>query len=219
MHATRVDHTNTICYKCGGKTSGNWYRYYDDKGRWNKGLYICNACHGNLPDSLKNARKSLANFRIRRTIGFDKFDDLNTHEKGRIIEYIVVTTYGIKNHNDEMDNFQSAVDAIHPEYGRLQIKGASLNIIEGKWQRGFRDTEILWPEFDFMIFVCMDEHKPWKNVVRVYKIPQEEFANRKSIAIVKDPSRGPIWCEIYRIDEKPFNDVWHKVLKEGCIQW
>jgi len=68
----------------------------------------------------------------------------------------------------------------------------------------------------------MDDNKPWKNVERVYKIPQEEFVNRKGIAIVKNPTDcvgDPVtpWYEKYRIDEKPFNGTWHDFKDKGYI--
>lgn len=196
------------CHECGTENTSHWYK--DGK------LDLCAACYQKLPNSPNSIRKSLAKCRTKRIIDINKFDELDDNDIGRIIEDIVCDTYGIKNYNDETDNYRSPFDAIHPEYGRLQIKGASLNVIDGEWQRGLRYTEILWREFDFMIFVCMDENKPWRNVERVYKIPQEEFSNRRCITIIKDPSRGT-WYEKYRIEEGPFNSSWHDIKTKGYI--
>lgn len=201
------------CNMCGREESCHWYK--------DGGLDLCNICYQKYnPNSTNNTIKSMAKRRINRTIHIDKFDDLGDNDLGYIVECIVCDTYGIKNYNDETDNYRSPFDAIHPEYGRLQIKG--VNLIEGQWHPRFRDTEVLWPMFDSAIIICMDDNKPWKNVERVYKIPQEEFVNRKGIAIVKNPTDcvgDPVtpWYEKYRIDEKPFNGTWHDFKDKGYI--
>lgn len=196
------------CHKCGSENTCHWYK--------DGTLDLCSACYQKGPDSPNSIRKSLAKCRIKRVIDLSNFDDLNDNEIGRIVEYMVCNTYGIDNCNDDLDNYRSPFDAIHPEYGRLQIKGVSLNIIRGDWSRALRYTEVLWREFDFMILVCMDENKPWENVERVYKIPREEFSNRKGVTIVKNSSRDT-WYEKYEIDEKPFNNVWHDMKTKGHV--
>ena len=203
------------CNKCGREESSHWYK----DGR----LDLCNICYQRYnPNSSNNTIKSMAKCRTKRIIRIDRFGNLDDNDLGYVIECIVCDTYGIKIYNDEVDNYRSPFDAIHPEYGKFQIKGASFNIIDGQWHLRFRNTEILWSAFDFVVIICMDGNKPWKNVERVYKIPQEEFINRKSIAIVKDPTdcvgnlKTP-WYEKYRIDEKPFNDTWHDLKDKGYI--
>lgn len=61
MSSTRVDHTNTVCCRCGcTDTSGSWNRYKDNKGRWDGKSYVCTKCkrHGNQnKDDIDNKRK------------------------------------------------------------------------------------------------------------------------------------------------------------------
>lgn len=203
------------CNKCGREESSHWYK--------DGILDLCNMCYQKYsPNSANNTIKSMAKCRTKRIIRIDRFGNLDDNELGYVVECIVCDTYGIKIYNDEADNYRSPFDAIHPEYGKFQIKGVSFNIVEGQWRIRFRDTEILWPVFDFAVIICMDGNKPWKNVERVYKIPQEELVNRKSIAIVKNPTDcvGNLmtpWYEKYRIDEKPFNDTWYDLKDKGHI--
>lgn len=68
---------------------------------------------------------------------------------------------------------------------------------------------------DTFFFVCMDRSKPWKNVERVYVIPKDIVIKRSSITIYKNPSRSA-WYEDFRIDERPFNDVYHNMSLGNC---
>lgn len=54
--------------------------------------------------------------------------------------------------------------------------------------------------------------KPWKNVKRVYVIPEDssELYGKIYISIYDKPSRESKW-EKFRVDEKPYNDTYHKM--------
>lgn len=203
-----------VCCLCGSdKTyidnSGrqSWFEHKCDRNICTG--WSCNKCHRKmlqqLPDSQNNIRKILADARTRY-IDLNNFDNLTDSEKGRIVEQIVVDTYRIENYNKKVDNYNSPFDAIHPEYGILQIKGSSFDRTRGIWYFNKKEQK-----FDFIIIVCMDENRPWKNIERIYKIPYRDVSDQKSITITKDPSRIVRSYEEFRIDEKPFNDTYHNM--------
>ena len=185
-----------------------WHKYRgnNDDEEWDRRSWSCNKCHhkilSRLPDSHNNIRKALAKRRITN-VDLNRFDFLSDAEKGYFIENVVVETYKIKNYNDETNNFNSPFDAIHPEFGILQIKHSSLDIERGIWYLNIGDNH----NFDFLIAVCMDENKPWKAIKRIYKIPYKDISDQKSITITEDPSKGFMY-EKFRIDVGPFNDTY-----------
>lgn len=72
------------------------------------------------------------------------------------------------------------------------------------WQIDFENHK----NFDTVVVLCGDMYKPWKYIERVYIIPKSEI--KGSITIVKNSSRSSKW-EIFRVDEKPYNDIYHSV--------
>lgn len=63
----------------------------------------------------------------------------------------------------------------------------------------------------------MDRYIPWKNVERIYAIPEIDVYGKRSITIYKypSPSLGSKW-EDYILDEKPFNESYHNLTVEDC---
>lgn len=180
--------------------------------------YLCMRCYNNYIINPRhyNMMKHTSKLRNETTIDLSKFKDLDRKNIGNIIEYIVCETFGIKNINDEYDNYNSKFDAIHPIYKNLQIKGGSLNIKYGMWTSGLSKGRKFGDLFfDTLIYLCMDENKPWKEVLRVYVIPYGYLFDITSITIYKDFNSR--W-DRFRIDKRPFNDIWHDILKVGIIQ-
>jgi len=62
--------------------------------------------------------------------------------------------------------------------------------------------------------ICMDDNWPWKNVEKVYAIPWEIVGYKKGIQIGKDYKK--FLYDEFRIDERPFNDIYHKMKLENC---
>jgi hypothetical protein len=50
-----------------------------------------------------------------------------------------------------------------------------------------------------------------KYVERVYIFPKEEIIKRKSLSVSKDNLRGPYWYDQYRVDEKPYNEIYQNI--------
>lgn len=194
-------------------------RYKDKNGNWDKKSFICNTCYQKeyrkrYPDIVKRHNNELcraSNWKI------GELDPYTSSGKGYIIEQFCCKTLGVKNFNVENNSFLSKYDAIkHPVYGNIQIKGASYNIIERSWNRTIGEAG-LGQDFDTLIFACMDRYMPWKNVERIYAIPEIDIYGKRSVTIYKypSPSLGSKW-EDYIIDEKPFNESYHNLTIEDC---
>lgn len=202
-----------ICDRCGrsfedlDKSGGYPFREYDKKGNWN-GNWNCPDCYQKYdPNSSHNIDKERRDFRN---------DNLNQNSptgKGYICEQITCIARGIKNLNIEKDNFNVPIDhSIDPEYGIVQSKCAIYNSIYRMWKLHTENEQE--KDFDYLFIYCMS--KDMKNIERVYIIPWEEVIKRKSISIVKNPSKGIQWYEKYRVDEKPYNDIYHCMNIYNC---
>lgn len=55
--------------------------------------------------------------------------------------------------------------------------------------------------------------KDRKNIERVYIFPKKEIIIRNGVTIYKNPTRA-VWYEKYRVDEKPYNDAYHSLLRK-----
>ena len=131
--------------------------------------------------------------------------------KGFIGEQIVAKARNIKNCNMETGNFHHKFDLLDIEYGRIQVETFSLK--RGGW--GFKFGHTNKGSFDNAFLLCMDDNEPWRDVERVYVIPEEETFGRSTLNIIKNPSRT-VWYEIFRIDERPYNDAYHHMKLENC---
>jgi len=198
-----------ICDRCGTDLwkGGNPRKEYRE-GKWT-GRWLCNKC--SCKDRYEDVEKSISG---RRT---GLISQKCPSGKGDIFEQITCDTRGLNNLNYENDNFNSPIDhSRDPEYGILQTKGASLRNYLGRQVWGFctrgeveryiREDD---KKFDNMILYCMD--KEMKNVLRVYIIPYEEVILRTKININVNSSKYS-WYEKYRVDEKPYNGAYHRIL-------
>ncbi len=112
------------------------------------------------------------------------------------------------NHNIISDNFNSPIDIIDPELGRINVKLASLNHIRGKWTFSPRKNTYI----DTYIFLGMDEFiNKWKNVYEVWIVPNKgDIVNIGSTSIYRYPSR-PSKYDIYKTNIEHFNDAYQKL--------
>lgn len=114
-------------------------------------------------------------------------------------EELTCITFGVKRLSTEHDNYELPIDHDrYPILGIMQTKGAIFNYNLGAYGGWLFTSEKEEKEFDSLILYCMDRDD--KNVERIYIIPKEEAIKRKSIGIVKNPSKG--WYEKYRIKDK-----------------
>lgn len=172
--------------------------------------YICEKCRMNIennrPDSYSNLRKA---GRLCRNKGILKDSNMG---KGFIIEQVIAKFLGLENCNLKLDNFKAKFDIYpHPEYGRIQTMGRSPYY--GDWFFGGRDFSGRISNGDTLFIVCMD--KNWKVIIQVYRFPTKDIIHRTGITIYNNPSRR-VWYEDYKIDEKPFNDIYHSMNTDNC---
>lgn len=200
--------TNT-CDICGNKlVPGIARREYDKDGN-QTGRWICRNCrqkeYRKNPNSFHSLLKEMTDFRLC------KLDPNSNHGKGLIFQQITVKARRVKDLNIEYDNFHAPIDhSRDPELGILQSKGAVYSIKEKNWHCNWSNEHN--KEFDNLIFYCMD--KDMKNVERVYIFPKKEVLKITTITIVKNPTKRRFveqWYEKFRVDEKPYNDVYHKI--------
>lgn len=122
---------------------------------------------------------------------------------------IVCKFLGTEDNNIRYDNFNFYIDINHSRYGYVEVKTSSMNLIERKWNFG----NIQRHRFDTSFLVCMDEYKPWRNVRRIYIIPNQEIMGIGHIGIYADPdsSRGPFRYDSYIADERQFNLIYQSL--------
>lgn len=122
---------------------------------------------------------------------------------------IVARVRCLKNCNLYLDNFHSQFDLYDPEYGRIQVK--TRQQYYGDWPIRIGTTH----NFDTLFILCMDKER--RNVKRVYIIPDKELLSLTGITIIGNlhPVIGSKW-EMFRTDEKIYNDVYHGMKIKDC---
>lgn len=198
------------CCKCGDDLSDpsrdhHGVKYFDEKEDWDGKSWICNSCY------MKDYNKDRNDNADWRTGNLSRYSPSG---KGFIGAQIIARTLGIDDCNIIMDNFNFYIDlGKHSEYGYIEVKTATLDIECGEWTFALK----LWKQFDTLILICMDQYEPWKNVKKVYAIPYEHVMNNKGITITDITSKySRLKWESFKIDEKPFNDTYHKMDIKRC---
>lgn len=168
---------------------------------WRRG--ICDPCYHKLKRKCRNKE-------IEKDSNFGK---------GFRIEQVIAKVLDIKNCNIELDNFNSVFDLYDPvKYKEIQCRSTKPSIRKAKW----REREYIYdvwhiplglPEYDTLIVTCMSID--YKNIDRMYAIPVDKLPESEGLTIYKEPKVRP-WYEDYRIDEKPYNDVYHSMKIEDC---
>jgi hypothetical protein len=212
-----IERDKRRCMICETDEMVQSYKYYDENGVWDGKSWLCKRCYmenynRNSPKGYDNTLKPLMNCRTK-IIDISRFDNISDKEKGIIIEQMVCITIKVGNRNIGDNNFGSITDTYrHPIYGYIEIKGRTLRIDE-KWDFGGIQNK----HSDTLIIVCMDRNEPWENVERVYIIPIGELFDITGITIYKDTRLKVSKWEKFRIDERPFNDVWHNMKDDRYI--
>lgn len=187
----KIDCTEYLCKDC-----------------WNKYYYY------NIAKYDHESRDFILNAQFRT----GKLSRYSTNGIGFVGAQIVAKTLGVDDCNIKMDNFCFYVDlSKHDIYGIGEVKTATLNKINGCWKFTIENEYFI---FNTMFLVCMDENEPWKNVERIYAIPKKEIIQHGiGITIVKNPLRCTWYDDTkkkYRIDEKPFDEIYHKMKLKNC---
>ena len=178
-----------------------WLKCRDENGIWDKKSYLCNKCYGKdwykkyKSDEIKSQTKC-------RNIGFGKCD---SQGKSMISEAFIAKVLGVNIVNIDKDNFCSIIDLqYHPIFGKIQVK-----------VRTFMDNYDGWGgidfgmehDFDTLIFACMD--KKWKNVERIYIIPESELYGLTGISITK---KGLKYEKFRNTDIQLYNDTYQDLI-------
>jgi hypothetical protein len=199
------------CHICGGdNTTIKWngkphWRTNRNKDReWDRKYHLCSDCYRKYdPESLENLIKSM---RLSRIGDLERESE---NGKSVIGQWMTAKVLELTDNNIEKNNFREKVDlSKHHILGKVEVKSPSL--IEGKWHAYIGMEH----NFDSITVTCMDNNNPWKNANRVYIIPESELYGETQITIYEDwpkiSRRSKFeWIEKYRIDEKPFNDIYH----------
>lgn len=165
--------------------------------------YICNKCYirmrHKLPEDYHSIVKSMRKFRNKQLSKDSKLG------KGFIGEMIVAKTRGLKSCSMETDVFNHKSDlSIDPEYGDIQVKLRTPQ--NGDYKVSFGAEH----NFDTLFVLCMS--KDMKNIEKMYAIPEGELYGITQITICKNGTK----YETFRIDEVPYNDVFHNMKLESC---
>lgn len=203
----------TKCYICGNIAT---IRHKDNNGNWDKKSFVCNTCYQRgyrtrHPDIVKRHNNELSRASNWKN---GELDPYTSSGRGYIVEQFSCKTLGLENLNIKNNTFRAKCDTTrHVKYGNIQIKGASYNTMERSWNRTIGEEQI----FDTLLMVLMDKYMPWKNVKKVYAIPEIDVYGLRSITIFDKPSPsiGSKW-DRFVIDEKPFNNTYHNLTIEEC---
>jgi hypothetical protein len=178
-----------------------WLKYRDEKYIWDQKSYLCNKCYGK-DWYVKYKRDEIKSQTYCRNVGFDKCSDQG---KSIISEVFIAKVLGVRVVSIETDNFRSSVDLeYHPILGKIQVK-----------VRTFMDEYNGWGgidfgmehDFDTLIFACMD--KNWKNVERMYIIPESELYGLTGISITE---KGKKYEKFRYVDIEAYNDAYQDLM-------
>lgn len=206
---------------------GNTKRWINREGK-RIGTWICSKHwsrdYNYCPDGILSLQKSL---RDRRTdnINDDKAIFSDNCQK------VTCKVFGVDDLNEKNDDYGAGTPIDHSPIpkGTLimigeksvdlsdkisQTKGAHFSIdigTKGGWYFKYRTIEYK-KQYDIMILWCISKDK--LSIERGYIVTKNEITKRESIGIVKDPSRGPPWYNVYRITDKKILEQANKFWKE-----
>jgi len=191
----------------------NAYKERDKIGK-ETGRWLCQRCYTNYDyhkraDSNHGIIKSLSN----RRMGSPNPNSGNA--KGDLGEDLTCGLFEVNNLNKENDNYIWPIDhSRHSILGILQTRCKWYDSINRCWMTGGLDRD--WcKNFDNMVYYCIS--KDGKIVERIYIFPKEEVVKRQTIKIMKNPSKGILWYEKYRVKDedviRKVNKIWKEINK------
>lgn len=191
------------CCRCDADLSiekHHGYREYNDKGQWT-GKWLCQSCWDLYSsESTHNAIKFVTNCRN------DQIGKYKTQGKGIIGEAVIAKVRKLDIISIQMDNFRFKFDlSIDQQYKRIQAKFRIP--LYGECNVVFGD------DHNFDTLFVLYTSKGMKDIERVYAIPEKELYDKKGIRIVNNDSiRGSKW-ENFRVDNEPYNAVYHSLME------
>lgn len=205
-----INYEDRICCIC---KSNETYIDPHGKRQWHSCIcgkesctkFLCEDCFHKYDERSQHyIVRGLAKSRLGQLTLYD------SHGKGIIGAQTVANTLGIDDFSITIDNFCYYVDLSNnnPLYGYVEVKTMSLNVLHKQWGSG----KIKHKNFDTLFLVCVDQYEPWRNILEIYAIPKKVVGNRKTITIRKDLSKTA-WYLRYRIDEKPYNEIFHSLME------
>lgn len=203
----RVDHSNTICCKCGERDTGKkidgkplWLRYVgeDNKGEWNGKSYTCTKCNSNIRNKMEYSYNNLIKLMSQSRNG--KLSKYCETGEGLIVEAVVAKIRKLKVSTLELNSFRSKFDASYDqEYRRIQVKGPTFD--GRRWDAVFGIDH----NFDTLFIICVSKDR--KYVDRVYIVQESELYGERRVYIYEDFSKLLTvskyeWIEKFRMDQK-----------------
>lgn len=170
--------------------------------------YYCNKCYMkkyNVSDSgIHTTTKNLANC---RTGNLDRF---SCRGKEVIGQWICAKTLRLKDMNIENDNFMQPVDlSNHAIYGDIDVKTCT-------YDKGMCKVNVTRRAAETLIVLCMDGLEIWKDIKKVYIIPEDKIKVSSCLTIYSNPLGNRQieinkYYEIFMVDNKPYNETYHNV--------
>lgn len=198
-----------ICDNCKKEKlfSGKAFKEYIE-GKWTK-RWICNKCYMrqyNAEHKFWDIFRPIANCRTNN----QNPDHSNT--KGDKFQKLTCIWKSVNDLNIEHNNCISPIDhSPSPEGIIYQTKGKFYDEINRWWTLNCQNEHD--KNFDFLIFYCTN--KDGKYIERIYIFPKEYITKRKTVTIYKNPSKGYLLYEKYRVKDddtlKCINEKWDKI--------
>ena len=140
-------------------------------------------------------------------------DPNSSNAKGDKFQKVTCIWLDVDDLNIINDNYRSPIDhSSHPKLGIIQTNGRFYDSYNQFWQLVTKRS--IKKDFDNLVFYCAS--KDGKIIERIYIFPRTEILKRHTITIVKNPSKGSLWYEEYRVTDeetiKKVNDIWKKIL-------
>ena len=121
--------------------------------------------------------------------------------------------------NKKNDNYSRGTPIDHSwdsELGIIQTKGCLYSSEYRQWSQNFKNEHNQVSKgfnFDILILYCASEDG--KYIERLYIFPVEQILERTKISIIKNPSKGYLWYEEYRMEDedilKTVNEIWKDI--------
>lgn len=205
---------NRKCCNCGshettqGFGSPRWHNHNCEKTGCSK--WLCHKCYSKIQNRLPDSHASLIKFmRQCRTNGFS-FERYMC--RGCLGVETIAKTLELKNLNIEKDNFNFGVDlSKHDKYGNIEVKTSSQSYtlnLKPFWGFDIKNVQILEHKFDTIFLLCMDDNRPWKNVVMVYAIPFDEIVKHNHHINIYLSKTTDKWFNKFQIDRDIFNEAY-----------
>lgn len=201
-----ICHTDNTSFRNDG--SPRWYEC--ECGKEDCTGYYCNKCYMKKANVSENGIHTTAkNLASCRTGNLDRISYTGVSIIG---QWICAKTLCLKDMNIENDNFEQLVDLSHHTiYGDIDVKTCTLNKKKGIWV-----SKVIGRAFNTVAILCMDELEIWKDAKKVYIIPEDKIKVSSCLTLYNNPLGNRQieinkYYEIFRVDEKPYNDTYHSV--------